>query len=77
MRTTRRRSKFQRDYKREAKRLGREKLDAALAPAIEAIANDSALQYKHQHHPLGGNWIGHRDCHVRPDLVLIYEKSDR
>ena len=77
MRTIRRRSKFQRDYKREAKSLGREKLDAALAPIIAALANDSALQYRHHDHPLGGDWVGHRDCHVQPDLVLIYEKPDR
>ena len=70
MRTIRRRSKFQRDYKREAKCLGREQFDAALA-------NDSALQHRHHDHPLGGNWVGHRDCHVQPDLVLIYEKPDR
>ena len=25
---------------------------------------------------LSGNWNDHRDCHVRPDLVLIYRKPD-
>ncbi|OED44515.1 addiction module toxin RelE [Endozoicomonas sp. (ex Bugula neritina AB1)] len=23
-------------------------------------------------HPLAGNWLGFRDCHIKPDLVLIY-----
>ena len=23
---------------------------------------------------LSGEWSGFRDCHVKPDLVLIYEK---
>ena len=76
MRTIRRRSKFRRDYRREARSLGPEKLDGALAPLIEALASDRLLQYKHRDHPLGGTWAGHRDCHVRPDLVLIYEKPD-
>ena len=26
-------------------------------------------------HALGGAWRGFRDCHVKPDLVLIYRKS--
>ncbi|WP_407667441.1 type II toxin-antitoxin system mRNA interferase toxin, RelE/StbE family [Microvirga lotononidis] len=24
-----------------------------------------------------GEWKDYRDCHVRPDLVLIYRKGDR
>jgi mRNA interferase YafQ len=27
-------------------------------------------------HPLGGEWSDHRDCHIRPDLILIYRKPD-
>ena len=26
-------------------------------------------------HALSGEWGDHRDCHVKPDLVLIYQKS--
>ncbi|MBV9693274.1 MAG: type II toxin-antitoxin system YafQ family toxin, partial [Alphaproteobacteria bacterium] len=26
--------------------------------------------------PLGGDWKDHRDCHIKPDLVLIYRKPD-
>ncbi|MBI6311961.1 type II toxin-antitoxin system mRNA interferase toxin, RelE/StbE family, partial [Proteus mirabilis] len=22
------------------------------------------------------NWVGHRDCHIKPDLVLIYKKTE-
>jgi mRNA interferase YafQ len=29
-----------------------------------------------QDHPLAGEWDDFRDCHVRPDLVLIYRKPD-
>ena len=25
---------------------------------------------------LSGEWADHRDCHVKPDLVLIYQKPD-
>ena len=27
-------------------------------------------------HALTGDWKDHRDCHVKPDLVLIYQKPD-
>jgi len=27
-------------------------------------------------HPLTGEWKDHRDCHIRPDLVLIYRVPD-
>jgi len=27
-------------------------------------------------HPLSGVWRDYRDCHVRPDLILIYRKPD-
>ena len=27
-------------------------------------------------HPLSGEWSDHRDCHIRPDLILIYRKPD-
>jgi mRNA interferase YafQ len=26
--------------------------------------------------PLGGDWVDYRDCHIKPDLVLIYRKQD-
>lgn len=27
-------------------------------------------------HALTGNWAGHRECHLKPDLLLIYDKPD-
>ena len=40
---------------------------------ISKIANYEALDKKHQDHPLGGNWIGYRECHIEPDWLLIYK----
>ena len=31
---------------------------------------------RHHDHALSGSWTDFRDCHVRPDLVLIYQKPD-
>jgi mRNA interferase YafQ len=34
------------------------------------------LADKYRDHALSGDWKDHRDCHVKPDLVLIYRKPD-
>ena len=76
MRTTERTNQFKRDYKRESKGQHRATLDASLGPVVEVLANDQPLDPRHRDHPLSGEWADHRDCHVRPDLVLIYQKPD-
>lgn len=67
---------FRRDYKREAKGQHRATLDADLAPVLQALASDQPLEPRYRDHPLNGDWKDHRDCHIRPDLVLIYQKPD-
>ena len=76
MRKIERTSRFKRDYRREAKGRHRASLDAALVPLLVALADDQPLEPKHHDHALSGNWKDHRDCHVKPDLVLIYLKPD-
>jgi mRNA interferase YafQ len=34
----------------------------------------SPLPTSYRDHALAGNWQDHRDCHIKPDLVLIYRK---
>ena len=41
-----------------------------------ALANDQPLEPRHRDHALSSNWKGYRDCHVRPDLVLIYRLDE-
>ncbi len=53
-----------------------EQLDADLVPVLEALARDQLLEPRHRDHALPGEWKDHRDCHVKPDLVLIYRKPD-
>ena len=76
MRKIERTRQFKRDYKREAKGRHRTSLDAALVSLLVALADDQPLEPKHHDHALSGNWKDHRDCHVKPDLVLIYLKPD-
>ena len=43
---------------------------------VNLLALDTPLLRRHFDHPLSGEWNDHRDCHIRPDLVLIYRKPD-
>ena len=74
MRKIERTSQFRRDYKREARGQHRASLDANLVPILVALADDQPLESQHHDHALSGGWKDHRDCHVKPDLVLIYQK---
>jgi mRNA interferase YafQ len=44
--------------------------------AVTLLAQDMPLPRQYFDHPLSGEWNDHRDCHVRPDLILIYRKPD-
>ena len=39
------------------------------------VAN-KVLPWRYRDHALVGDWSDHRDCHIRPDLILIYRKPD-
>ena len=39
---------------------------------ISKLKAGESLEDKNVDHPLTGNWLGFRDCHIKPDLVLIY-----
>ena len=76
MRTIERTARFKRDYKRESRGRHRTSLDASLVSIVEALANDEPLEPRCHDHALSGEWSDHRDCHLKPDLVLIYQKPD-
>lgn len=67
---------FKRDYKREAKGQHRATLEVDLLAVVKALATDQSLAARYHDHALTGDWKDHRDCHVKPDLVLIYRKPD-
>jgi len=72
MRALERTNRFKRDYKREKR--SDLLLDETLVPVIEMLAEDGVLPERLKDHALGGGWKGFRDCHVKPDLVLVYAK---
>ena len=76
MRTVKYTNRFKRDYRREQSGRHGKKLDAFLMDLVNLLANDKALPHRHFNHALKGDWHDHRDCHITPDLVLIYRKPD-
>ncbi|MFZ0304307.1 MAG: type II toxin-antitoxin system YafQ family toxin [Terracidiphilus sp.] len=76
MRTIEWTSAFKRDYKR-AKATPRHKDIETLLPSIvNLLVNDLPLPDEFRDHGLRGNWRSHRECHLKPDLLLIYKLPD-
>ena len=76
MRTIETGQRFRRDLKRERKSQHGQNLATLLEPVLDMLAADIPLPPNCRDHPLTGDWVDHRDCHIRPDLVLIYRKPD-
>ena len=76
MRTIDPTGRFKRDLKRELKGRYRRMLAAELDELIALLAADEPLDARYRDHALTGDWKDHRDCHVKPNLVLIYRKPD-
>jgi mRNA interferase YafQ len=60
-------SSFKKDYK---KLNNNEK--NLLKEVIVKLANGEELEEKYHDHKLIGNYLGCRECHIKPDLLLIY-----
>jgi mRNA interferase YafQ len=67
---------FKRDLKREAKGMHRAMLAKEFTQIVKSLSLDELLPEKYRDHALSGDWKDHRDCHIKPDLVLIYCKPD-
>ena len=66
--------RFKRDYRREQSGVLGKRLDALLKEPLELLVVDAPLPARYVDHALTGDWKDYRDCHIRPDLVLIYRK---
>lgn len=76
MRTVETTGAFRRDLKRERKGEHRRIVDSLVAGAVALVRDDKPLPQANKDHSLTGEWSNHRDCHLKPDLVLIYRKPD-
>ena len=66
-------ARFERDF---AKRIAGTPLDAEFEVLLNLLVSGAALPVKYRDHPLKGDRTGVRDCHLRPDIVLLYSRSE-
>ncbi len=65
---------YTRQFERDLKRLRRGGHDLAeLKAAMVSILAGERLAPKFKDHKLIGAWQGRRECHIRPDWLLIYK----
>lgn len=65
---------FKKDYKREKRK--NPNIDSLLMPLLVKLVNNEPLEERYHDHFLTGDKKGYKDCHIKPDLVLIYQKPD-
>lgn len=62
-------------FKKALKKLNKKDIDKVFN-VVEKLTNGEKLDIKFKDHALKGDYLGYRDCHIKPDLVLIYKKQD-
>ncbi|MDR3284731.1 MAG: type II toxin-antitoxin system YafQ family toxin [Treponema sp.] len=65
------RKQFKKDYARTKKR-GMYDMDE-LNRIMRDVAEQKSLLQKNRDHPLAGNFIGYRECHITGNWVLLYK----
>lgn len=60
-------------FRRDIKRLSRQGFDLSkIETVIKVLVAEEPLAEKYRDHPLAGNGVGYRDCHIQPDWLLVY-----
>ena len=66
-------TQFKKDYKLALKR----NMDIELLDnIIRALSRGEILPEKNKDHSLSGDWVGHLECHIQPDWLLVYRIDD-
>jgi len=61
-------------FKKDSKRVSKQGKDLTkLEFIIETLLSNKILEPKFKDHSLSGKWKNHRDCHIEPDWLLIYQ----
>ena len=66
-------TQFKKDFKLAKKRGLKMEL---LREVITVLAMGETRPEKNKDHALTGNWIGHRECHILPNWLLVYRLED-
>lgn len=65
-------------FRKELKKLkAHPDLDELLEAVLELLVVGKPLPVKNRDHPLTDSYKGFRDCHIKPDVVLIYSRPNK
>ncbi|PMC14470.1 MULTISPECIES: type II toxin-antitoxin system YafQ family toxin [Oligella] len=64
-------------FKRDAKKRWIDLLSEEWITVAHCLIHNQVIPDKHRDHSLVGDWSGFRECHIKPDLLLIYAKYER
>ncbi|MCU7837178.1 MAG: type II toxin-antitoxin system YafQ family toxin [gamma proteobacterium symbiont of Taylorina sp.] len=67
-------TQFKKDFKKVTKMTIPDIIE--VGNVISTLQKGDPLDAKYVDHPLSGNWNGFRDCHIKPDLILIYRTHE-
>ena len=68
---------FSKRFKKELEKCRKRGLNMAEIQAVmHKLINDELLEPKHHDHPLTGDYVNCRECHIRPDWLLVYFLND-
>lgn len=73
----RRTSQFKKDFRREVSNPRNRNLAFELAKVVGLLQQEKVLPDRYQLHRLKGSFVGCFECHIRPDLLLIFQRTDR
>lgn len=60
-------------FKRDRRRCMKRGYDMSLlANVVNTLLIPAPLPLTNKNHVLSGNWIGHQECHIQSDWLLIY-----
>ena len=63
-------------FRRDVKKQWDELISPDWATVIYYLINDHEIPKKYRDHALSSEWSGFRECHIKPDLLLIYETGE-
>ena len=76
MRTIKWSSDFKKDYRRIRATPRHQDIDSLLETVATLLTEDKPLPAIFRDHALIGDWRGYRECHLKPDLLLIYKTTE-
>ena len=68
---------YERSYRKLLRSGARGKVLDDIALVIDMLACGETLEAKYRDHKLQGDYGGYRECHIRADLLLVYQIRDK